>query len=511
MRQIKIFDTTLRDGEQSPGASMNTEEKLEVAHYLAKLNVDIIEAGFAISSPGDFEAIRTIAEHVKGPYICSLARARKEDIERAWEAVKVSDKPYIHTFLATSPIHMQAKLRKTPDEVVDIAVGAVKLAKSFCEKVEFSAEDAGRSEFPFLCRVVEEVIKAGATTVNIPDTVGYTTPEEFGLLIKNLRERVPGIDKIDLAVHCHNDLGMATANSLAAIHNGATQIECTINGIGERAGNCSLEEVVMAIKTRKDFFDCQTNIVTENIYKTSRLVSSITGMTVQPNKAIVGANAFAHEAGIHQDGVLKERLTYEIMDAKSIGWTDNVLVLGKHSGRHAFKRRLNDLGFELNDEEMNKAFDRFKVLADKKKDVSDQDIESLIADEVFLGNETYVLTTVTAKAGNTTRPWGKACLLKNGEEVCAESNGDGPVDAVYSAIDELVGEKVKLLDYIIQAVTGGTDALGKVTVRIEENGRIFTGRSADTDIVVSSAKAYINAINKMIDSRSKQEKTEAHL
>ncbi|MFA5928691.1 MAG: 2-isopropylmalate synthase [Candidatus Margulisiibacteriota bacterium] len=501
MRKIKIFDTTLRDGEQSPGASMNTEEKLEVAKHLAKLNVDIIEAGFAISSPGDLEAIQAIARNVKGPYICSLARARKEDIDKAWEAVKPSAKPYIHTFLATSPIHMETKLRKTPDEVLKMAVEAVKYAKSLCEKVEFSAEDAGRSELPFLCRVIEEVIKAGATTVNIPDTVGYTSPYEFGELIKQIKARTPGIDKIDIAVHCHNDLGMATANSMAAVYNGANQVECTINGIGERAGNASLEEVVMILRTRKDYFQADTDIVTEHLYKTSRLVSGITGMPVQANKAIVGANAFSHEAGIHQDGVMKNKATYEIMDAKSIGWTDNLMVLGKHSGSHAFKQRLVEMGFDLSNEELAKAFEKFKVLADKKKDVSEQDLEQLVTDEVFIGTEIYSLKTVEASAGNTAKPKAKVCLIKDNQEICAEADGDGPVDAVYLAIDKLIGEKVKLLDYIIQAVTGGTDALGKVSVRIEDKGKPFTGRGADTDIIVSSAKAYINAVNKMLEAR----------
>lgn len=502
MRTIKIFDTTLRDGEQSPGASMNTEEKLEVARHLAKLNVDIIEAGFAISSPGDFEAIKTIAQNVKGPYICSLARSRKEDIDRAWEAVKFSDKPYIHVFLSTSPIHMSAKLKKTPEEVLKMAVEAVAYAKSLCPNVEFSAEDAGRSDIPFLCKVFEEVIKAGAMTIDIPDTVGYTIPYEFGDLVRQVIAGTPNIKGIDVAVHCHNDLGMATANALAAVYNGATQIECTINGIGERAGNTALEEVVMALKTRPHYFEAKTNIVTENIYKTSRLVSSITGMSVQPNKAIVGANAFAHEAGIHQDGVLKDRSTYEIMDAQSIGWTNNLLVLGKHSGRNAFNQRLTDLGFELNSEELEKAFERFKILADKKKDVSDQDLESLVADEVVTNaHEIFSIDSVTATAGTTSKPQAKVCLIKDSQKITAEATGDGPVDAVYIAIQEIVGERIQLKDYIVHAVTGGTDALGQVTVRIEDNGRIFTGRGADTDIVVSSAKAYVNAVNKMLAVR----------
>ena len=511
MRTIKIFDTTLRDGEQSPGASMNTDEKLEVAKHLSRLNVDIIEAGFAISSPGDFEAIQTIARNVKGPYICSLARARQADIEHAWEAVKEAEKPYIHTFIATSPIHMKSKLRKSPDQIVMIAIEAVKLAKSFCEKIEFSAEDAGRSELPFLCKIFEEVIKAGATTINIPDTVGYTTPKEFGELVSKIIERTPGARDVDISVHCHNDLGMATANALAAVYNGATQVECTINGIGERAGNSSLEEVVMALNTRQDHFQAKTDIVTEQLYKTSKLVSSITGMMVQPNKAIVGANAFAHEAGIHQDGILKERQTYEIMTAQSIGWTDNVLVLGKHSGRHAFSQRLSELGFELSEEELEKAFERFKELADKKKDVSDEDIQSLIADELFVGSETYSLSTLDSKAGTSAKPWAKVCLTKQGQDICAEATGDGPVDAVYLAIDEIVGEKIQLQDYIIQSVTGGTDALGKVTVRIIDDGRVYSGKGAHTDIIISSAKAYINAVNRMLDGRKQQQRTEIHL
>ena len=501
MTRIKIFDTTLRDGEQSPGASMNAEEKLEIAKALSRLNVDIIEAGFAISSPGDLEAIQSIAANIKGPYICSLARAKKEDIEAAWQAVRRSEKPYIHTFIATSPIHMKAKLKKGPEEVIDIAVKAVKFAKSLCEKVEFSAEDAGRSELPFLCKIFEAVIKAGATAINIPDTVGYTFPNEFGELVSKVIERTPGVDAVDVSVHCHNDLGMATANSLAAIYYGANQVECTINGIGERAGNTSLEEIVMALYTRKDSFKAETDIKTQNIYKTSRLVSNITGIPVQPNKAIVGANAFAHEAGIHQDGVLKEKLTYEIMDAKVIGLDENTLVLGKHSGRHAFKERLEKLGFDLSSEELEKAFNRFKILADKKKDISDKDLESLVADEVFVGVESYILDTVEARAGNNVKPWARVIVSHDNEKLQAESEGDGPVDAVYLAIDKLVGEKIQLKDYIIQSVTGGTDALGEVVVRILDKDKIYSGRGSDTDVVVSSAKAYIHAINKMLSTR----------
>jgi 2-isopropylmalate synthase len=505
-RNIKILDTTLRDGEQSPGCSMNKEEKLEVAFQLERLNVDIIEAGFAISSRGDFESIKTIAENVKKPIICSLSRTRKEDIKTAAEAISHAKRKRIHTFIATSPIHMEYKLKMKPETVLEHAVEAVKYAKTFVEDVQFSCEDAGRSDKDFLVRIINDVIKAGATVINIPDTVGYQIPYEFGELIKYLFANVKDLNKVDVSVHCHNDLGLATANSLAGVLNGANQIDCTINGIGERAGNTALEEVVMAIKIRNDFFNAKTNINTKEILKTSRLVSNITGSVVQPNKAIVGANAFAHEAGIHQDGVLKEKSTYEIINAESIGLTDSKLVLGKHSGRHAFLNKIKELGFKLNKEEAEKAFERFKQLADKKKELSDKDIESIVADEIYQAQEIYKLKYVQVVAGNTTRPTACVQLIKNGTEVIENAQvGEGPVDAIYKTIDELVEDKPQLVDFSIHSVTGGTDALGEVTVRISEKSRVFTGRGSDMDVLVASAKAYIAAINKLQYSRGKSQ------
>ena len=497
---IKIFDTTLRDGEQSPGCSMNKEEKLEIARQLERLNVDIIEAGFAISSPGDFESVELIAKEVRKPIICSLARAIDKDIETAARALKKAANPRIHVFLATSPIHMQHKLKMTPDQVLETAVKAVKLAKSFVSDVQFSCEDAGRSDRNFLVRVLTEVIKAGATTLNIPDTVGYQIPYEFGDLIKYVITNTPGIENTTVAVHCHNDLGLASANSLAAVINGAGQVECTINGIGERAGNTALEEVVMAIKVRESIFQAATKIKTDELLKTSRMVANITGSVVQPNKAIVGANAFAHEAGIHQDGVLKEKSTYEIMDSQSIGLKENKLVLGKHSGRHAFISKLHELGYELHKEDLEKAFDRFKVLADKKKEISDKDIESIVADEIYQVNEIYSLKYVQVVSGNTTRPTATVQLFKQGQELIEGAEiGEGPIDAIYKVINKLVIDKVNLLDFSIHSVSGGTDALGEVTVRICEGDRIFTGRASDMDVLVASAKAYVSAINKMLN------------
>ncbi len=501
-KTIKIFDTTLRDGEQSPGCSMNKEEKLEIALQLEKLGVDIIEAGFAISSKGDFESIELIAKKVKNSIVCSLCRAVKDDIKAAADSIAKAKHKRIHTFIATSPIHMKHKLKMTPDKVFELAISSVKYAKTFVKDVEFSCEDAGRSEREFLVKVLNGAIKAGATTLNIPDTVGYQTPEEFGDLIRFLMENVKGIDKVDVSVHCHNDLGLATANSLAGVLNGATQIECTINGIGERAGNTALEEVVMAIRTRQDVFNCKTNIVTSEIMKTSRLVSNITGSFVQANKAIVGANAFAHEAGIHQDGMLKARRTYEIMDPEMVGLVETKLVLGKHSGRHAFSGKLKELGYELSPEDLNKAFERFKLLADQKKIVGDKDIESIVADEVYHAPEIYSLKYVQIVAGNTTRPTATVQLLKQGKMIEHSDMGAGPVDAIYKTIDELIGESVNLVDFSIHSVTGGTDALGEVTVRIQESDRIFTGRGADLDVLVASAKAYLAAVNKMLHSRS---------
>ena len=499
-RKIKIFDTTLRDGEQCPGASLNTEEKIEIARQLARLNVDTMEAGFAIASPGDFEAVSAIAKLVKGPRICSLARAKKEDIQAAWDAVKHSDKPRIHTFLATSPIHMEAKLRMKPEKVLKTAAEMVAFARSLCDDVEFSPEDAGRSEPEFLYKVLKAVIEAGATTLNIPDTVGYTTPDEFGKLIASIIKHVPEIKKknITVSVHCHNDLGLAVANSLAAVKNGADQVECTINGIGERAGNASLEEVVMAIKTRKDFFDCETDINTKEIYRTSRLVSNLTGMLVQPNKAIVGANAFAHEAGIHQAGVLRARETYEIMHPADIGLTKSKLVLGKHSGRHAFADKLKEMGYELSEEHLEKAFKKFKDLADKKKEIEQRDLEAIVADEVYVVEERFVLEEVHIDSGTNVTPRAKVRLLDNGKAIEATKEGAGPVDAVYKAIDAIVKAPSSLVDYTIQAITGGTDAQGEVTVRIKKGDCIYVGHGASMDIIVASARAYLAALNRLL-------------
>ncbi len=497
MRYIKIFDTTLRDGEQSPGASMNVEEKLHVARQLARLNVDIIEAGFPIASPGDFEAVRRVAEEIKGVTIAGLARAKDIDIERAGEAIKPAESGRIHTFLATSDIHLKFKLRMTREEVLETAVRAVKKARQYTDDVEFSAEDATRSDWDFLCRVTEEVIKAGATTVNIPDTVGYAIPQEFGELIEYLMNKVPNIDKATISVHCHNDLGLAVANSLTAIMKGAGQIECTINGIGERAGNAAMEEIVMALKTRQKYFNADTRIVTEEIYKTSRLVSKITGMVVQPNKAIVGANAFAHESGIHQDGFLKERSTYEIMRPETVGIPQSKLILGKHSGRHAFKERLKELGYELTQEELDKAFERFKQLCDQKKYIFDEDIETLVSEEVRRVPEVFSLVDLKVESGVGVKPTAKVRLQVRGKEVERTDRGDGPVDATYRAIAYLTETKSHLEKFEIKSITGGTDALGEVTVTLEEDGRMVRGYGSDTDIIVAAAKAYINALNKL--------------
>jgi 2-isopropylmalate synthase len=498
-KTIKFFDTTLRDGEQSPGASMTLDEKLELAKQLALLNVDIIEAGFAISSKGDFNAIKTIAKEVQGPKICSLARAMKGDIDAAWDAIQYSKNPRIHTFIATSPVHMQYKLKKSPEEVLEIAVNMVTYAKSLCEDVEFSAEDAGRSDPDYLYQILEAVIKAGATVVNIPDTVGYSIPEVFGGLIKGITQNVQNIDKADISVHCHNDLGLAVANSLSAVLNGATQVEGAINGIGERAGNAAIEEMVMALTTRKDVYGFDIGIKTEEIYRTSKLLSNITGIVVQPNKAVVGANAFLHEAGIHQDGVLKHRETYEIMSAQSIGLKEQDLVLGKHSGRHAFVNRLSELGYALDKEQLEKAFERFKKLADEKKVVTDRDLESLVSKQNVSFEKKYTLEYVQVTAGNTTRPTASVRLrLSNGELLEGAGLGYGPVDAIYNTIETLIGFDVNVQDYIVHAVSGGTDALGEVTVRIKDEGQVYTGRGSDTDILVSSTEAYLTAVNKLM-------------
>jgi 2-isopropylmalate synthase len=497
MRMIKIFDTTLRDGEQSPGASMNVEEKLTLAKQLARLGIDIIEAGFAFSSPGDFEAIKTISNEVEGPIICSLARARENDIKSAWEAVRDAPKRRIHTFHSTSDIHLKYQFRVSREEALKRSVEMVKLARSFVDDVEFSPMDATRTDINYLCEVVEAVIEAGASTVNIPDTVGYSIPVEFGSMIKMIHKRVKNIDKAVISVHCHNDLGLAVANSLSAVINGAGQIECTINGIGERAGNCSMEEVVMALRTRRDIFNADTGINTEEIIRSSKLVTKITGISVQPNKAIVGANAFAHESGIHQDGLLKEKLTYEIIKPESIGLHAAKLVLGKHSGRHAFKTRLKELGYVLTDEELNNAFERFKKLADQKKDIFDEDIEALVSEEVIKAPEFYSLVDLYIVSGINQKPTATV-KLKVGEDVMDRiEQGDGPVDATYTAIAAITDTKSNLLKFEVKSITGGTDALGEVMVSLEEEGRTVRGIGADTDIIVASAKAYINALNKL--------------
>jgi 2-isopropylmalate synthase len=502
MDKITIFDTTLRDGEQSPGATLNLDEKLAIAHQLARLGVDVIEAGFPIASPGDFAAVRRIAEDVHGPVIAGLARAQTQDIERAWEAVKSSTRPRIHVFLATSDVHMEKKLKMTRDQVRKTTAEMVTYARSLCPDIEFSPEDAGRSDPVFLSEIVRIAADAGATTMNIPDTVGFTQPDEFGGMIAGVCAALAGKGVI-VSVHTHDDLGMAVANALAGVRAGARQIECTINGIGERAGNCSLEEVVMALKTRQSYYDLTTNIDSTQLYKTSRMVSHYTGVLVQPNKAIVGANAFAHEAGIHQDGILKERTTYEIMDAESVGLASNTLVLGKHSGRHAFKKRMETLGYVLAGDELNRAFGRFKELCDLKKEVTDRDLESMDADELMSPTEIYKLQQVQVSCGSQGIPTASVRLLSpDGKELADASLGSGPVDAVYKAINRLVNVPNRLIEFSIQAVTGGIDAIGEVTIRIESDGRVYTGRGANTDIIVASSHAYINALNKMLSAQA---------
>ena len=494
---VKIFDTTLRDGEQSPGATMNVGEKVRIAQQLEKLNVDIIEGGFPISSEGDFEAVRTIAKTIKHCEVAGLARANSQDIDRAWEAVKDAAHPMIHTFISTSDIHLKYQIRKTREEVIKIATQSVARAKGHTPNVEFSAMDATRSDVDFLIAVFEAAIRAGATTINVPDTVGYTIPSEFGELIRTLRQRIRGIEKVTVSVHCHNDLGLAVANSLAAVQNGARQVECTINGIGERAGNASMEELVMAIHTRKDFFPLGTRVNPKHIFTTSRLVSKITGMAVQPNKAIVGANAFAHESGIHQDGVLKEKLTYEIMTPQTVGIPKSSLVLGKLSGRHAFRDRLKDLGYQLSDQDLELAFKRFKQLADKKREIYDEDIESIVVEEVLRVPHRFKLLYLNVVAGNVTVPTATVQMEVDGKQALEAGFGDGPVDATFKTIKKLTRTKSKLVQFAINAITGGTEAQGEVTVRLEEKGSTVIGQGADTDVIVASAKAYINALNKM--------------
>jgi 2-isopropylmalate synthase len=499
---IKIFDTTLRDGEQCPGASLHTQEKLEIARYLEKMRVDVIEAGFPISSPGDFEGVETVAKNIKGPTIAALCRAVEQDIKCAWDAIKLAQKPRIHTFIATSPIHMELKLEKTPQEVLEQAVSAVRLAKSFCQDVEFSAEDASRSNPEFLYQIFTETIEAGATVINIPDTVGYAQPEEFAKLIKGVKENVPNIDQATISVHCHNDLGLAVANSLESLKCGVKQIECTINGIGERAGNASLEEIVMALYTRKDFYQKYTNIDTSYIYPASKLVSRLTGFVVQPNKAIVGKNAFAHEAGIHQAGILKDASTYEIIRPQTIGLESNQLVLGKHSGRNAFKSRLAQLGYDLDQDKLDKSFEQFKVLADKKKEIYSEDLLALMS-EVLVEEiaDIYELSYFHISTGNSILPTATVKLVREGKMYEDAACGDGPVDAVFNAIDRITGVKVKLSDYYIRALTRGKDAQGEAVVEIRDNGCSFIGKSASTDTLEASTKAYLKAINKLLKSR----------
>ncbi len=506
--KVIFFDTTLRDGEQSPGASMNLKEKLMVANQLAALGVDVIEAGFPISSPGDFEAVKTVAQRIKGPSVAGLCRSYEKDINACWDAVKFSKKPRIHIFIATSDLHMEKKLKKTRAQVLDMAVKAVKYGRSLCKDIEFSAEDAGRSDMEFLCKVVEAAIDAGASTVNIPDTVGYTMPLEFGAKIAEIKKRVPNINKAVISVHCHNDLGLAVANSLSAVENGARQVECTVNGIGERAGNASLEEIAMALKVRPLYYNVGHSIKTKEIYKTSKLVSSLTGVAVQVNKAIVGANAFAHESGIHQDGVLKARETYEIMNPSDVGVPESSLVLGKHSGRHAFFKRIKDLGYKLEESALEQLFEKFKVLADKKKAVFDDDIVALIEEDTASGKETFSLDYISATSGTGTIPTATVRISKN-EEASAQGKktpaacvlqeaacGTGPVDAAYKAIDKITGMDFKLTDYSLRAVSSGEDALGEVHVKADYEGMVYTGKGTSTDIVEASVKAYMQAVNK---------------
>lgn len=503
--RLVIFDTTLRDGEQSPGASMTRDEKVRIARMLEKLKVDVIEAGFAIASPGDFESVRAVAEAVKDSTVCSLARAVKGDIERAAEAIRPANSGRIHTFIATSPIHMKYKLQMEPPKVLEQAVAAVKLARQFTDDVEFSLEDASRSEFEFMCRIIESVIAAGARTINLPDTVGYGEPGEYGMLFSRLIGAIPNADKAIFSTHCHNDLGLAVANSLSAVMHGARQVECTINGLGERAGNAALEEIVMAVKTRKDMMPVQTTIDTTHIVPTSRLVSSITGFPVQPNKAIVGANAFAHESGIHQDGILKHRETYEIMRAEDVGWNTNKLVLGKHSGRAAVKARFEALGITFTDSEaLNAAFIRFKDLADKKHEVFDEDLQALVSDsQPHTLHEAYQLGEMEVICKTGINPHAKLVIVVNGVNQTSEASGSGPVDATFKAIENVIKSGAHLQLYSVNAITEGTDSQGDVTVRLEKSGVIVNGVGADTDIVTASAKAYLHALN-LLHSRSEK-------
>jgi len=498
MDKIIIFDTTLRDGEQAPGASLNPAEKLEIAHALADLGVDVIEAGFPISSKGDLASVKRIAQSIKGAIICGLSRAIKQDIDAATQAIKPAKRPRIHVFLATSKIHMQYKLKKAEEEILRLAVESVKYAKKFCQDIEFSPEDATRSDRQFLFKVVESVIDAGATTINIPDTVGYAQPMEYGDLIRVIKENVANIDKAVISVHCHNDLGLAVANTLSAIKNGARQVECTINGIGERAGNASMEEIVMAMRTRKDIFaEAETQIKTNQIYKVSRLVSKLTGFVVAPNKAIVGGNAFRHESGIHQDGVLKERSTYEIIRPEDVGFTGTGIVLGKHSGRHALAERLKELGFSITTSQLDKINERFKALADKKKNIFDDDLISIVEDEIRMIKPIWKLESFVINSGTDVTPTASVSLKHKNKAYSAKSSGDGPVDACFKAIDKITGMKAELQDYRIEAVTQGKDALGEVGLKLKAKGKVVTSRGSSTDIIEASVRAYVNALNKI--------------
>ncbi len=498
MEKIIIFDTTLRDGEQAPGASLNPQQKLEIAFQLEKLGVDVIEAGFPVASPGDFEAVNEISRKIKQSAVCGLARCVKPDIMLAAKAVKPAKHPRVHIFLATSKIHLQYKFRKAEDEILKIAKDATRFARKYCADIEFSPEDATRSERQFIYRVIETAINEGASTINIPDTVGYSYPQEVYSLITDIRNNVPNIEKAVIAIHCHDDLGLSTANSLSAILAGARQVHCTVNGIGERAGNTSLEEVVMALKTRKDVFgDFFTQINTKEIYRTSRLVSNLTDFVVPPNKAIVGRNAFRHEAGIHQDAVLKKRSTYEIMDPHDVGISSSQLVLGKHSGRHAFGDRLKHMGFKLDEKQLNRAFWRFKDMADKKKDIYDDDLRIIVEDEIRVIKPVWKLESFEISSGTKIKPYAKVSLDKKGKLLTAESSGDGPVDACFKALDKITGQKVKLEDFRLEAVTSGKDALGQVSLKLNTRGSTVSGRGSSTDIVEAAVKAYIDAVNKL--------------
>jgi 2-isopropylmalate synthase len=502
MNKIIIFDTTLRDGEQAAGGTLNIQEKLEIAKQLEKLGVDVIEAGMPVNSKSELEAVKLIAKEVRTPVICALARAVPQDVDQAWEGVKEAENPRIHVFLSASNIHIMHQLKKSRDEILEMARGAVARAKKYLDNVEFSPMDASRAEPEYIYQILQAVIDAGANTVNIPDTVGYAMPDEFGGLIEGIIQNVPNIDKAVVSVHCHNDLGMAVANSLEALKRGARQVECTINGIGERAGNASLEEIVMSIKTRNDFYNMSTDIDTTQIYRTSRLVSELTGFPVQPNKAIVGANAFRHESGIHQDGVIKMPITYEIIEPKTVGIPSSSLVLGKLSGRHAFRERLAELGYNLSDEDFDRAFNAFKELAEKKKEVTDKDIESLIAEEKRTVSEVYHLDRIQVTCGDRGIPTAAVRLTTPDGSVLADAAlGTGPVDAVYKAINRLVGVHNELTEFTVKSVTEGIDAIGEVLIRIESEGITYTGRGSDTDIVVASARAYINALNRLLATR----------